>query len=71
MGFDMRISTRLFGVAAAVAAAMALGSPAFAGESSDGGDGGESANTLSCLVNVPILSPNSDQECNPSADGGK
>lgn len=76
----MRSYVRVLGATAAVAAAMAMGSPAFAtdhdndqgvaSESGDGGDGGESANALSCLINLPIISPNSDQECSPAADGG-
>ncbi len=41
------------------------------GHAGNGGDGGESANALSCLVNIPVISPNSDQVCNPSSDGGE
>ena len=81
----MRTSTRLLGAVTVAVAAMSMGAPAFAdedekpsvsneadsGEAGDAGDGGENANVLSCLVNLPILSPNSDQECNPTADGGE
>ena len=81
----MRTYGRLLGIAAATTAVIAMGSPAFAGGSpeikhneaeaafeteSESGKGGESANTLSCLINLPILSPNSDQTCNPNSAGG-
>lgn len=36
----------------------------------DGGDGGEATNFLSCLINIPVLSPGNDQACLTSADGG-
>ena len=84
-GNYMRTYGRLLGIAAATTAVIAMGSPAFAGghpdikgneleaafeTESESGNGGESANVLSCLINVPLLSPNSDQECSPNSSGG-